>query len=572
MKREIYGYITAYTIKGNDLTGSMHLACSRDGKTFQALNAGAGLLFPAIDTNDPEKGLCTGICFSRVYLFRKKEKGFRILAAEEGQEELYVCDSEDLTSYTVRGRMSWAEAVGELPGLVSEMPRPLVEELARREVGGAVLPEGAVWGNRLSVTRGEYCRIVRKFSFAADPRDERNLRQACGYPNPFIERRADPQIQYDPQNGCWYFTASYPALRDACHGYDRIILRRAESVGGLAQAPEITVWRAPQSGKMARHVWAPELHRILGKWYLFFAAGTSENIWEIRPYVLVCQGDDPFCEAAWRRAAEEPPKGGAAGAETCGKKGRDGKQADGGGRYAEEAADGGSCTGEAADGGRCAGEVAADTEAFEIHPAESEDGRFFRHMSLDMTYFEHRGRHYVIWADIIGQSALYMQEIDPEKPWKGQGRVIRLTTPEFAWERDQERVNEGAAVLKTADRIFVTFSASGTGPEYCIGLLWADAGAELMEEASWHKLGYPVLTSADVPGEYGPGHNSFTEDGSQNTLFVYHARPRECLEKRCGFGDCEPLYDPCRHARIRRVYWDDDGFPILKNPGKAETE
>lgn len=30
-----------------------------------------------------------------------------------------------------------------------------------------------------------------------------------------------------------------------------------------------------------------------------------------------------------------------------------------------------------------------------------------------MTYFEHNGKHYVIWADIIGQSALYMQEINP---------------------------------------------------------------------------------------------------------------------------------------------------------------
>lgn len=515
MKREIYGYLTAYTIKGNDLTGSLHLACSRDGGSFLALNSGAGILFPAIDTDDPEKKLCTGICFERVYLFRKKERGFLILATEPEGEEVFVYDSEDLTSYEYRGKQPWDQAVAELPGLVSEMPRSLVEELARGETKGLSLPEGAVPGNRISLTREEYQRVLRKFTFAANPRDERNGRQTAPYPNPLIERRADPQIQYDAQKGYWYFTASYPALRDAQHGYDRIILRRADSVEGLAKAPERTVWQAPKSGKLARHVWAPELHRIQDRWYLFFAAGSSEDVWAIRPYVLVCQGEDPWDEASWR--------------------------------------DQGS------------GE-------FEIHPAESDDGRFFCHMSLDMTYFVHRGRHYVIWADIIGQSALYMQEIDPAAPWKGRGRVICLTTPEFAWERDQERVNEGPAVLKTDERIFVSFSASGTGPEYCIGLLWADAEADLMEESSWHKLGYPVLTSADVPGEYGPGHNSFTEDGKHNTLFVYHARPRECMEKACGFGDCEPLYDPCRHARIRRVCWDDDGFPILKNPGDAGAE
>ena len=112
---------------------------------------------------------------------------------------------------------------------------------------------------------------------------------------------------------------------------------------------------------------------------------------------------------------------------------------------------------------------------------------------------------YVIWADIIGQSALYMQEIDPERPWAGTGKVIRLTTPEYGWERDSERVNEGPAILKHDGRIFCTFSASGTGPEYCIGLLYADEDSDLMDPDSWTKLSYPILTSEDVPGEYGHG-------------------------------------------------------------------
>ena len=256
---------------------------------------------------------------------------------------------------------------------------------------------------------------------------------------------------------------------------------------------------------MARHVWAPEIHKIKGKWYVFFAAGDSGNIWNIRPYVLVCQGDDPYDASSW---------------------------------------------------------VQADGTA-EIHAATSEESAYFKHMSLDMTYFEHNGKHYVIWADIIGQSALYMQEINPDKPWEGKGKVIMLTTPEYGWERNVERVNEGPTILKHDGKIFIAFSAAGTGPEYCIGLLTADENADLMDPDSWTKTAYPVLTSADVPGEYGPGHNSFTVDENGNAVFVYHARSEECYKNQCQWSSASSLYDPCRHARVKRVHWAADGTPIL---------
>lgn len=41
---------------------------------------------------------------------------------------------------------------------------------------------------------------------------------------------------------------------------------------------------------MSKHIWAPELHYLEGKWYIYFAGGEEEDIWKIRPYVLECQG------------------------------------------------------------------------------------------------------------------------------------------------------------------------------------------------------------------------------------------------------------------------------------------
>ena len=47
---------------------------------------------------------------------------------------------------------------------------------------------------------------------------------------------------------------------------------------------------------MGSHIWAPELHRINDKWYIYFTAGDSEQIWDIRPYLLECSGNDPMSD------------------------------------------------------------------------------------------------------------------------------------------------------------------------------------------------------------------------------------------------------------------------------------
>ena len=69
---------------------------------------------------------------------------------------------------------------------------------------------------------------------------------------PLIEQRADPHI-YRHSDGYYYFTASVPQ-------YDRIELRRADSIAGLADAQTVDVWHKPETGPYSELVWAPELH------------------------------------------------------------------------------------------------------------------------------------------------------------------------------------------------------------------------------------------------------------------------------------------------------------------------
>ncbi|BCI69203.1 alpha-L-arabinofuranosidase II precursor [Sphingomonas sp. S17] len=103
--------------------------------------------------------------------------------------------------------------------------------------------------------------------------------------NPLIRQRADAQIALQA-DGLYTFMASVPE-------YDRVVLRRAATIAGLATAPETVLWRRPATGKMAGHIWAPEIHQIDGRWYVYVAAGDGGDVFHIRTYVLQCDGSDP---------------------------------------------------------------------------------------------------------------------------------------------------------------------------------------------------------------------------------------------------------------------------------------
>lgn len=323
--------------------------------------------------------------------------------------------------------------------------------------------------------------------------------------NPFIIERADPFIMRG-DDGYYYFTASYPMRSDKDEdGYDRVILRRAKRIEELAQAEERTIWKADETTMSHRFIWAPELHFVGGRWYVLYAGSSStEDTWAFDCRVLMCESADPY-EGPWVEI------------------------------------------------GKCQG--------------LEEDSFSFSGFSLDMTYFEVGEHSYVIWAQHSEEkiSCLYLGEIDRKQPWRLISMPMLLTEPEYDWEKVRFAVNEGPAVVKHGGKIFVSFSASGTGPEYCVGLLEAEEGSALLSRESWKKYPMPLFTSEDAADEYGPGHNCFVKDEEGEDLFVYHARSRECFEGKCGYSQNDPLYDPCRHARIRRVHWGENGMPRIMN-------
>lgn len=302
-----------------------------------------------------------------------------------------------------------------------------------------------------------------------------------------IEQRADPWI-YRHCDGFYYFTASVPE-------YDRIELRRAATIRGLAGAGTKTVWRKHAAGPLSANIWAPEIHFMDGSWYIYFAAArtsdTVEGLFDHRMYVLENKSANPM-EGEWTEK----------------------------------------------------GQLRTDWESF----------------SLDATQFQHRGTHYLVWAQrdpaIAGNSNLYIARL--ANAWTLAGQQVMLSKPEHDWETVGFRVNEGAAVIKKHGRIWIGYSASATDSNYCMGLLWADEEADLLDPASWTKSPEPVFATDEKAGLYGPGHNSFTvaEDGSTDVL-VFHARTYKDI-----VGD--PLYDPNRHAWVKSLSWTGEGMPDFR--------
>lgn len=277
--------------------------------------------------------------------------------------------------------------------------------------------------------------------------------------------------------------------------YDRLVLRRSRTLAGLGTAPERVLWRHLANGPLSGFIWAPELHLVDGRWIMYFAAGPSGG------------GDDVFHIRTWAVACDGPDP--------------------------------------MAGGWSLLGQFQAPWDSF----------------NLDSTSFVHRGTRYFCWAQreagIDTNSNLYLAPL--ATPLTLARTPLRLSVPTLDWEIRGFKVNEAPSFLARNGRVFISYSASATDERYCLGLLSANADADLMAASSWTKSPVPVFTTSAATGVYGPGHNSFTVDEDGHDMLVYHGRDYRAIT-----GD--PLFDPNRHTRVQRLYYTAEGTPDFGVP------
>jgi GH43 family beta-xylosidase len=107
------------------------------------------------------------------------------------------------------------------------------------------------------------------------------------------------------------------------------------------------------------------------------------------------------------------------------------------------------------------------------------------------------------------------------------------------------------------------YSASGCWTEYySLGLMYADAGSDLMDSASWTKHPEPVFTVSITNGVYAPGHNSFfkSPDGTEDWI-LYHAN--SAPNQGCGRQ---------RSPRAQKFTWKENGMPDFGVPVKTAVK
>jgi GH43 family beta-xylosidase len=73
----------------------------------------------------------------------------------------------------------------------------------------------------------------------------------------------------------------------------RIFIRKSTSIATVGEDEGVCVWSAPSFGPNSNAVWAPELHFIGGKWFIYFAADNGKNKHH-RMWVLESEGTDPL--------------------------------------------------------------------------------------------------------------------------------------------------------------------------------------------------------------------------------------------------------------------------------------
>jgi GH43 family beta-xylosidase len=281
------------------------------------------------------------------------------------------------------------------------------------------------------------------------------------YMNPLKpERAADPWV-YKHTDGAYYFMTT-------AGGFS---IWKSETLSGLATGERTVVWTPPTTGPNTRDFWAPELHHIDGKWYIYYTAtsktpGDKSDPLKRRTFVLENNSADPT-QGRW-------------------------------------------------------------TDRGQIYDPSND------YWAIDGTVLEHNGELYFSWSGKPydyqgGEQRLYIAKLsDPVTI--GSSRV-EISRPTYDWEKAGSPINEAPQFLKRNGEIYVVYSASHCSTDdYKLGAVVASEDANLLDPASWTKHPTPLFIKSEENGVYGPGHNSFTTspDGTEDYI-LYHANPEAGL-------------------------------------------
>ncbi len=279
------------------------------------------------------------------------------------------------------------------------------------------------------------------------------------FTNPLLASGPDPWVI--SADGMYYY------MNTTGHN---LTIWATRDITDLRHARKKIVWTPPATGPYSHDIWAPELHRFDGKWYLYFAADAGDNE-SHRIFVLENPAKDPL-DGTWTFK---------------------GKVADATDKWA------------------------IDASAFEDKgqkyliwsgwkgDSDGEQDIFIAHLKNPWTIDSPR--------TLISY---------PKYPWEHVGDLPNRP------QMPHVEVNEGPEILEHGDDIFLVYSGSACWTDYYeLGVAEAHSGDDLLQAGSWKKFDHPFFQQDRAAGVFGPGHNGFfkSPDGKQDWI-IYHANPK----------------------------------------------
>ena len=275
------------------------------------------------------------------------------------------------------------------------------------------------------------------------------------FKNPLLPAGADPWSIY--KDGYYYYTHSMQ---------NKLVIWKTKNLADLKTAEQKTIFIPSVNTAYSKELWAPEIHYINHKWYVYFAADNGENK-NHRMYVLENAAEDPLT-GSWKLK----------------------------------------------------GQVGDVTNKWAI------DGSVFTYQNqLYMVWAGWEGdinqKQEIFIAKMKNPWTIDGKRYKistPQFDWEKHGDLNDPGNPPHV------DVNEGPQILMHNNSVFLIYSASGCWTDfYALGMLTLK-GKDLLKASSWEKSTQPVFKQSVENGVYAPGHNSFfkSPDGKEDWI-LYHA-------------------------------------------------
>jgi len=302
-------------------------------------------------------------------------------------------------------------------------------------------------------------------------------------------------------NGKYYYT-------QGCE--NKIVLWETDDITNLSKAKMKEVW-LPDDASYSYHLWAPEIHFINHKWYIYFAADDG-NMDNHQLYVIENEAANPL-EGTFKMK----------------------------------------------------GRIQTDVDNnWAIHAStfEHNNQRYMIWCGWEKQRIDNETSCIYI-AKMKNPWTLNSKRVlisKPEYEWECQ-----WVNPDGSKTAYPIHVNEAPHFFqpKNKNKVCIFYSASGSWtPYYCEGLLIADAKSNLLDPHSWVKSPTPVFEQKPENNIYGTGGISFVQSSDKKEwYFLYHARKIT--------NDAPGAIDS-RSPRLQKLKWDKEGMPVLGTPLKSE--